>query len=88
MKLEYTVGCTCNSLTINEQETINLPLEEVKKVCIEAINNVDDLGILQEFLIDFIESYGEYKLLGHCEQCGDYIDNYTLDLPLKINKTN
>lgn len=83
MKLEYTNGCVCNSLTVNDQETIDIPIEELKKVCIEAINNIDDISLLQGFLIDFIETYGDYKNLGYCEECGDHIDNYILDLPLK-----
>lgn len=80
MKLEHTTGCICDSLTINEKETANLPIEEVRDVVLDIISKCDDLSILQNILMDYIDYNGEYKDLGHCEECGDYIINYTLEI--------
>lgn len=80
MKLEHTTGCICDSLTINGVETINLPIKEVRDVVLNIISKCDDLSILQDILMDYIDCNGEYKDLGHCEQCGDYIINYTLEI--------
>jgi hypothetical protein len=80
-KLNYTEGCICDSLTIDEEETINLPIEKVREVIKELIDEEDDLAILQDFLSDLIQNHGEYEDLGHCDECGDHISSYTIDRP-------
>lgn len=80
MKLEHTTGCICDSLTINEKETANLPIEEVRDVVLNIINKCNDLSILQDILMDYIDCNGEYEDLGHCEECGDHIIKYTLEI--------
>lgn len=34
----------------------------------------------QNVWMSLIEHLGEYKDLGHCECCGDWISNYTLEI--------
>lgn len=80
MKLEHTTGCICDSLTINEKETANLPIEEVRDVVLNIINKCNDLSILQDILMDYIDCNGEYEDLGHCEECGDHIIKHTLEI--------
>ena len=80
MKIESVTGCTCDSLTINGVETIDMDKEAIKDVIKKLINREDDLGILQSILIDLVESQGELEDLGHCDQCGDWITKYTVEL--------
>ena len=80
MKIESVTGCTCDSLTIDNVETVDMDKEAVKDVIKKLINREDDLGILQSILIDLVEFQGEFEDLGHCDQCGDWITKYTLEI--------
>ena len=80
MKIESVTGCTCDSLTIDNVETIDMDKEAVKDGIKKLINREDDLGVLQSILIDLVEFQGEFEDLGHCDQCGDWITKYTLEI--------
>lgn len=80
MKIESVTGCTCNSLTVDDVETVDMDKEAVKDVIKKLIDREDDLGVLQYILIDLVEFQGEFEDLGHCDQCGDWITKYTVEL--------
>lgn len=80
MKLEYTDGCICTSLTVDGKETADMTSEEIKVSIQAMLDREIDLAVLQDIWRSLIESQGEYKDLGHCEECGDWISNYTLEL--------
>lgn len=80
MKLEYTDGCICTSLTVDGKETADMTSEEIKVSIQAMLDREVDVAILQDIWMALIESQGEYKDLGHCEECGDWISNYTLEL--------
>lgn len=80
MKLEYTDGCICDSLTVDGIETIDISINDFKKVLYQLIDRETDLGTLQSIMIKLMEQQGEYEDLGHCSCCGDYITKYTLKL--------
>ena len=80
MEIEYVTGCICDSLSIDNKETIDMELKELKEVIIKVINNTDNLAALQGALISIVENTGEFEDLGHCEECGDYIEKYTLSI--------
>ena len=80
MKLEYTDGCVCTSLTIDGKETIDMNVEDFKSVIHKLIDNENDLGTLQHIWIVLMEQQGKYEDLGQCEECGDYIARYTLEI--------
>ena len=80
MKIESVTGCICDSLTVDDVETVDMDKEAVKDVIKKVINREDDLGVLQSILIDLVESQGEFEDLGHCDQCGDWITKYTVEL--------
>lgn len=80
MKIESVTGCTCDSLTIDNVETVDMDKEAIKDVIKKLINREDDLGVLQSVLIDLVEFQGEFEDLGHCDQCGDWITKYTVEL--------
>lgn len=80
MKIESVTGCICDSLTVDNVETVDMDKEAVKDVIKKLIDREDDLGTLQSILIDLVETQGEFEDLGHCEQCGDWITKYTVEL--------
>ena len=80
MKLEYTEGCVCYGLDV-DGEPFN-DLDEAKKReifnrMVEAI--LKDFDI-QNITIDLLRDYGEYNYLFHCEQCGDNVCSFTLEI--------
>ena len=80
MTIESVTGCICDSLTVDDVETVDMDKEAVKDVIKKLIDREDDLGTLQSILIDLVETQGEFEDLGHCEQCGDWITKYTVEL--------
>lgn len=80
MKLEYTDGCICTSLTVDGKETADMTSEEIKVSIQAMLDREIDFTVLQDIWTTLIESQGEYRDLGHCEECGDWISNYTLEL--------
>lgn len=80
MKIESVTGCTCDSLTVDGVETVDMDKNNVKEVIKKLIDKEDDLGTLQSILIDLVERRGDFEDLGHCDQCGDWITKYTVEL--------
>ena len=80
MKLKYIEGCICTSLTVDGKETIDMNVEDFKSVIHKLIGNENDLGTLQHIWIVLMEQQGKYEDLGQCEECGDYITKYTLEI--------
>lgn len=73
-------GCSY-SMEINGKEFVDLSKEEARKICHKLIDNkLCDTSILQKFIEDFLVIYGDYKDLGHCEQCSEYSSEYTLKI--------
>ena len=70
----------CTSLTVDGKETVDMTNEEIKASIRAILDREEDLATLQSILKSLIESQGEYKDLGDCEECGDWIFNYTLEI--------
>lgn len=79
MKINYVSGCICDSLTIDNIESIDLPIETIKDAITKALSKINDIAVLQNILMTIAET-GDYKDLGHCEDCGDYIVEYTIEV--------
>lgn len=80
MKLEYTEGCVCYGLDVDGKPFNDL--DAVKQV--ELLHSVVtmlsvDYGI-QDIIINLVRQYGEYKHIGHCDECGDSIYTTTLEI--------
>lgn len=80
MKLEYTDGCICTSLSVDGVETIDMKTEDLQAVICKLVKREDDISVLQDLFTSLMSSQGEYKDLGQCEQCGDFISEYTLEI--------
>lgn len=80
MKLSYTDGCTCTSLTVDGKETADMTADEMKISIQAMLNREKDTAVLQQIWKSLVESQGEFEDLGHCDQCGDWITKYTLEI--------
>ena len=80
MKIESISGCTCDSLTIDGIETIDMKITDVKEAIKKLIDAETDLGTIQSILINLVESRGDFEDLGQCDECGDWITKYTLEV--------
>lgn len=79
MKLQYVTGCVCDSLSVNDEEFNELPLEERKRILHYLIEHSIDECTLQELFIKYMECEGNYETSGPCECCGDVIYQYDLE---------
>ena len=80
MKIEYTEGCICYGLDVDEQPFNDLDEKKQREVFDRMINVLFvDYGI-QNIMIDLLRQYGDYKHVGHCEECGDNISSYKLEV--------
>lgn len=80
MKIEYVNGCTCDSLTIDGVETVDMDKTQIKEAIIALLDRVSDMGKLQYILSDLTEDLGDFEDLGTCETCGDWITKYTVNI--------
>lgn len=80
MKIVNITGCTCDSLTVDDVETVDMDKKDVKEVIKKLIDRENDLGTLQSVLMDLVETQGEFEDLGNCDQCGDWITKYTVEI--------
>lgn len=80
MKHEYTEGCTCTALFINDIDVHDLPIEEIRKAVVELILQIEDKEELIWEWRSLMTSIGHYEDLGHCDTCGDNISNYTVNI--------
>lgn len=46
MKIESVTGCTCDSLTVDNVETIDMNKTEVQNTIKKLVDREDDLGVL------------------------------------------
>lgn len=80
MKLEMITGCICDSITIDGKELSAMNDYEKRiisnKVC-DWLKHNAELSQLLQYVLDY---HGTYESLGDCEQCGDFIDKYTLEI--------
>lgn len=79
MKIEYIIGCINNSLTVDEKETVDIDINKLKSIVKHLVDKTDDISILQELILSFVQEYGTYEYLGTCEQCGDSIDKFVYE---------
>ena len=58
----------------------DLTNEEKKGVLLKIIQSQTEFDNCQDVFISLVQEFGQYKNLGRCEQCGDCIETYTLEI--------
>lgn len=80
MKIEITQGCICDSFYIDNDPVRDMTLEELQDILTTIINKSTNRNDLESLLYYYVENNGEYEDLGRCDECGDYISRYTLEI--------
>lgn len=80
MKLEVTEGCTAYSYEVDGEEWRDLTNDDRKYVLLNIINSQDNFDNCQHIFTSLVQEFGEYENLGSCDQCGDYVSRYTLEI--------
>lgn len=80
MKLTYTEGCMAYNLDIDDKEIDDFTLQEQKDILKSLIDKYGDNSAIQNMIMDFLELNGIPKFIGHCDDCGDNVYEYTLEI--------
>ena len=63
MKIESISGCTCDSLTIDGVETIDMKITDVKEAIMKFIYAVTDLGTINSVVINLVVFIVDFEYL-------------------------
>ena len=80
MKLTYTEGCMAYNLDIDNKKIEDFNIQEQKDILKSLIDKHGNNSSIQDMIINFLELNGIYKFIGHCDECGDNIYEYTLEI--------
>lgn len=84
MKINYTRGCICDDLSVDNENFYSLSLQKRKEILHKIIDNCghDDIDyFFQDILIEMLKAKGEYACSDKaCECCGDFVESYTLKI--------
>lgn len=80
MIIKYVSGCTADSLTIDGKESVDMDISDVRTAIKRALDYEDDISQLQEILMNLTEHCGVWENSEYCEQCGDSIDTFSLEI--------
>ena len=80
MKIELTAGCTLDSLLINGKRFETLPYNEIRNVITILLDYFKDTELCNDILKDIVYTKGDFTDGYKCEQCGDWVESYTLEI--------
>lgn len=80
MELTYTDGCIATSLDIDGVESIDMSIEDFRKVIHKIVDKIDDFAELQNIFMNFVECNSELINEYNCSCCGDYVTTYKINI--------
>ena len=80
MKIEYTEGCVCYGLDVDGEPFNNLDHGKKIEVFDRIFEHLDEEYGLNTMLVDILQHYGEYKCCFTCQDCGDSVCTYTIEV--------
>jgi hypothetical protein len=80
MKFKVTDGCTCFATTINGKDINEFSDDDARVFLVSLVNSVKDRGLIDMMIRDVVTMTGEHKFLYHCEECGDNVCEYNLEI--------
>ena len=80
MELIYTNGCTATSLTVDGKESVDMNMEDFRKVIHKIVDKIDDFAELQCIFMDFAECNGNLIDEYQCSCCRDYVTTYKINI--------
>lgn len=78
-KIIVTEGCICYGITCDDKdlrEYSTQDIYDIAKRCLDTLNKDD----LVQFIWDYTTQHGDWKSLGHCDECGDSIDEFSINI--------
>ena len=79
-RIVYTEGCVDTGLTVDGRLFNDFSLEEQKAIIHKVIDSATDSSSLQSMLVEYVETAGEYEYLYTCEECGDSVCEWALEI--------
>ena len=80
MKIELTAGCTVDSLQIDGKQFEDLSYREMIDIIFSLVTEFTDEELYNDIIRNIVYSKGEFKDGYTCEQCGDFVETYTLEI--------
>jgi hypothetical protein len=80
MKIELTAGCTVDSLQIDGKRFEDLSYKEMRDIIFSLVTEFTDEELYNDIIRNIVYSKGEFKDGYTCEQCGDFVETYTLEI--------
>lgn len=80
MNIKYTEGCVCYGLAVDGKPFDDLGQVSKVDVLHSVVNALSCEYDPQSVLIELLTQFGEFKHLYTCEQCGDSVREYSLDI--------
>lgn len=80
MELVYTNGCPAASLTVDGVESIDMNMEDFRKVIHMIVDKIEDISELQDIFKNFMELNGELTGKYTCLCCGDCVTTYKIKI--------
>lgn len=80
MKIELTSGCTLDSLLIDGKRFEDLSHGEMRDIIFSLVTEFTDEDLYNDIIRNIVYSKGEFKDGYTCEQCGDFVETYKLEV--------
>ena len=80
MIFKVTDGCTDFATTINGKDLNEFSDEDARVFLVYLANNIKDRGFMESMIRDVVTTMGERKFIRYCEQCGDNVIEYKLEI--------
>lgn len=81
-KIEFSRGCMSWGVDCDGKSLSDMNYDEAKAVFDNIINYLiaKEGMTYYHFIEALVETHGEYESLGYCEQCGDTVEKFTLNI--------
>ena len=82
MKVQYTEGCICYALEVDGEDFNDLSEKKQKQVLNKVIDTIiNKYGFsIANLTTELLSDYGEYKHEYVCDQCGESVCTYTIEI--------
>lgn len=80
MILTLIDGCTSYDLTVDGRDIETFPKERMKEILKQLIDDCLYYDVVAQSLKDFVRDNGKVVNVEHCDECGDSIYTYEIEV--------
>lgn len=80
MNLVLKDGCMLYNLAVDGREIEDFPKERMKEILKELIDDCPYEYVMTQMVKDFVRDNGKVVNVEHCNECGDSIYTYMIEL--------